>query len=79
MVSGKQWTRWPGQGTWNRTAGAGQLGQDSWDRTVEAGQPGQDRRVRTGHLGTENWDKTAETGRTGQVGLIGNLDRTARI
>jgi hypothetical protein len=64
--------------TVDKVAWAGQLEQDSWDRTAGAGQPGQDRRVRTGHLGTDNWDRTAETGRTGQVGLIGNLDRTAR-
>jgi hypothetical protein len=64
MVSGEQWTRWPGQASWRRTA--------------RTGQPRQDRTSWTGHLGPDNWDRTAETGRTGQVGLIDNLDRTAR-
>jgi hypothetical protein len=49
MSSGELWSRFPRQGSWNRTAGTGQRGQD--------------RRVRTGNLGPDNWERTAETGR----------------
>jgi hypothetical protein len=62
------------QWTWLST-GTGQLGQDSRDKTDESGQDILDRSTRPGHLGPVNWDRTAQTG---QVGLIGNLDRTAR-
>ncbi len=55
-VSGKQWSMWPGQGSWNR-------------RTSRTGQPGQDRWVRIGRLGQDIWDQTTGTGQQRQVGL----------
>jgi hypothetical protein len=68
-------TRLPGHDSGFRRAV--DIGQASWSRTVGTGQLGQDRN-RTYGSGQDISDRTPETGWTGQVGLIGNLNRTAR-
>jgi hypothetical protein len=70
VASGEQSKRWPGQGNWNRTAGKGKSGQNRTD--------GSGKESWTGHLGLDNRDRTAELGQIRQVGLMCNLDRTAR-
>jgi hypothetical protein len=73
-------TRLPGHDSGFRRAvdiGQGVLEQGGWNRAAGTG-PEQDISVRSGHLGQDIWDRTPETGWTGQVGLIGNLNRTAR-